>query len=383
MTPILSKRKSGNPKAHTTKKAERAERALQTISHAGTSFSHKHYVLISKLKSGELWALNHLSPTAKGSVTPLFEMWPPKQGGKQFVDHTNHLLQLVLSEWGMLPFFIDTRYLLSGGVPSAAATKLMLDAARSKNLAVVPVTSLNFSPAFQTEIRNALTLDGRGVMIRLFLADFRDPNLLPQYLIALVQFLGLNPSAVDILIDLEHRPEQVEVQQIGNFAIRSLPNIAQWRTVTFASGCFPDSISNKTSGVWHQFPRADWLGWLNINSAQVSAGQRQASFGDYGIRCGGIPREIPNGPAPNIRYTDPQQILVRRESKALGTMRTICSSLTGKNSFYGAQFSKGDAEIAARAAMPSSSKNGSPADWIQWCTNHHLELTASQILSLP
>jgi hypothetical protein len=82
MTPILSKRKSGNPKAHTTKKAERAERALQTISHAGTSFSHKHYVLISKLKSGELWALNHLSPTAKGSVTPLFEMWPPKQGGK-------------------------------------------------------------------------------------------------------------------------------------------------------------------------------------------------------------------------------------------------------------------------------------------------------------
>jgi hypothetical protein len=91
---------------------------------------------------------------------------------------------------------------------------------------------------------------------------------------------------------------------------------------------------------------------------------------------------IPNTPAPNIRYTREQIIWVRRGDKAPGAMQAICSNLIAQTFFSGALFSVGDAEIAAKAAMTGPA-NGSPEQWIQWCTNHHLQLTASQIQNLP
>jgi hypothetical protein len=313
-------------------------------------------------------------------MTPLLEICPPKPG-RQLASYATETLQSVRAEWG-LPFFLDTRYLTSGGVPSPANAKTVLDAARALNLVAVPVTSIAYSPAFQNEIRDAIGLDARGVMIRLMTADFNNPASLSQYLTALMQILQVAQSQVDILIDLEYRPEQVAVQQLGAFSLANLPFINDWRTVTLASGCFPDSISNMNMGNWNPVPRSDWSGWLQTNALRSATGLRQASFGDYGIRCGGPPTNIPNTPAPNIRYSDQQQVLVRRGPKSLGTMKAICTSLVAMASFSGPQFSQGDLEIAAKATNPGSA-NGSPENWIQWCTNHHLALTVSQIQNLP
>jgi hypothetical protein len=367
-------------KVKVTKKAARAQRALEPVAHVGFQFSHKHYVFIAKLKRGEIWALNYLSTIAKATTTPLLEICPP-QPGRQLLTYATETLQTVRAEWG-LPFFLDTRYLVSGGGPSPASAQTVLNAARALDLQVVPVTSIANSPAFQNEIRNAIGLDNRGVMIRLLTTDFNNPTLLAQYLTALMQVLQVAQSQVDILIDLEYRPEQVAVQQLGSYSLANLPFIDDWRTVTLASGCFPDSISNIGMGTWNAVPRSDWNGWFQINTIRSATNLRRASFGDYGIRCGGPPRNIPNTPAPNIRYSDQQQVLVRRGSKTPGTMRGICASLVGMPNFSGAQFSQGDSEIAAKATTAGFA-NGSPENWIQWCTNHHLALTVSQIQNLP
>jgi hypothetical protein len=368
-------------KKKTTQKAIRADRALVHIPHSGLTFSHKHHVFITKVKRGELWALNHLSVEARTAITPLFELWPNKPA-KTFVNHATDLLQLIANDWGKLPFFVDTRYVPQGGVPSASSTKTIFDIARTMMLLAIPTTSIKFGPAFQNEIKNIVALDGRGVLIRLFITDFIKPNLLGNYLEALLTVLQIAPHQADIVIDLEHRPEQVEVQQLGVSAVSALPLIKDWRTVTLASGCFPPSISNVGYGVWVPIQRSDWLGWLYVNSLTTSNGRR-VSYGDYGIRCGGIPLDIPRTPDPNIRYSDKQIISVRREKKIDGKMKIICADLLKRPQFSGAGFSEGDAQIAARAAMSGSPNNGQAEQWIQWCTNHHLELTASQIQNLP
>ncbi len=64
-------------KKRPTQKAVRAERALESVPHPGLAFQHKHHVFVTKMKRGELWALNHLSVAARAAVTPLFEVWPP------------------------------------------------------------------------------------------------------------------------------------------------------------------------------------------------------------------------------------------------------------------------------------------------------------------
>jgi len=117
-------------------------------------------VFIAKAKRGELWALNHLSVAARGTITPLFEMWPPapprkpKDGSaskpkaaKTLGAHATALLQMIRDEWGTLPFFLDTRYVPLGGIPSPLSAKVIFDVARTMQLVAVPVTSITFAPA--------------------------------------------------------------------------------------------------------------------------------------------------------------------------------------------------------------------------------------------
>lgn len=370
-----------------TKTALRVERAKQEIEHAGQRFGYKHQIFIAKLKRGEVWALNQLSYTAKTAITPLFEMWPPNPGTKtkpvkSLSQHTSGLMQLVATEWTGLPCFIDTKYLTSGGVSSPSAVQTVFQAARNAGVIAIPVTSPFFRQAFQQAVQAVIAADGRGVLIRVTMDFFNDITKLKGYLDGLSTVLGVGKNQIDIAIDLEYRPNVVEVQQMGAFCLDNLPDIDKWRTVTLAAGCFPDSISGLSSGQWIPFNRSDWNGWNAIVARRTSAGTRIPSYGDYGVRCGGEPKVIPNAPAPNLRYTANGTIYVMKGLKATGSMRAICKSLLTQQYFSGQQFSQGDTDIAQKAAT-TNLKNGSPEQWIQWCTNHHLEYTFSQIQNLP
>ena len=370
-----------------TKTALRVARAQVSVQHAGLAFDHKHYIFIAKLKRGEVWALNQLKFNTKTAVTPLFEMWPPKPGtkkkpAKSLTEHTNDLMQLVATEWTGLPCYVDTQYLVAGGGPSPAAVQTVFNIARNANVVAIPVTSLMFAQPFQQAVGAVIATDGRGVMFRLTLDLFNAPQNLGQYLDGLASFLSVNRNQVDILIDLQYRPNLVEVQQMGAYCLNSLPFMNEWRTVTLGAGCFPASISDEPNGQWIDFDRSDWRGWNTIIAQRTASNVRVPSYGDYGVRCGGEPLFIPNAPAPNIRYTDSQVIRVRKGPKAPGAMRAICVSLVGQPYFRGAQFSQGDADMAQKAATTGQG-DGSPEQWIQWCTNHHLELTFSEIQNLP
>lgn len=369
-----------------TKTAMRVALAQIPVTHAGPAFNHKHHVFLAKLKRGEVWALNQLGLTTKANLTPLFEMWPPNPGtatkpAKTLIQHTTDLVQLLASEWTGLPCYLDTLYLQANGVPSPQAAETIFAIARAAQIFAVPVTSPFFLQPFQMAIRNVVATDGRGVMFRIPANFFANSQNIPA-LNALAMFLGVSKNQVDILIDLGYRSDLLSVQQIGAFCLDNVPSIDDWRTVTLASGCFPDTISNQPTGQWLPFDRNDWLGWSGVLQQRRTAQLRLPSYGDYGVRCGGEPQVIPNTPAPNIRYTREQIIWVRRTDKTPGAMRAMCSNLIAQPFFSGAQFSVGDAEIAAKATTTSPA-NGSPEQWIQWCTNHHLELTASQIQILP
>jgi len=252
-----------------TKTALRAERAKIAIPHPGMQFGYKHQIFISKLKRGEVWALNNLSDKAKVAVTPLFEMWPPNPAtktkpAKSLSVHTTGLMEYLANEWTGLPCYIDTKYLVAGGGPSPANAQAVFNIARTLKVNAIPVTSPYFAPAFQQIIRNVISTDKRGVMFRLPLAFFNDPQQIAGYLDGLAAALGVNRNQVDILIDLEYRPNVIEVQQMGSYCLNALPSIADWRTVTLASGCFPSTISDEVTGSWIPFARSDWNGWNTV-----------------------------------------------------------------------------------------------------------------------
>jgi len=388
----MPSKKASSTRAKAVKQLNKTElrvaRAQVAVPHPGLVFGYKHQVFIAKLKRGEVWALNHLKFTSKAVTTPLFEMWPANPGtttkpGKTLTAHTNDLMETLTTEWTNLPCYIDTQYLQNaGGAPSPANAQTVFNIARAKNVNAIPATSPYFSPAFQQIINNVVAADGRGVMFRLPVAFFNNVQNIAGLLDGLAAAIGVARNEVDILIDLAHRPELVEVQQLGTHCINNLPNINAWRTVTLAAGCFPDSIATLPTGNWIPVDRSDWIGWSGIAAQRIAANVRVPSYGDYGVRCGGAPMVIPNSPAPNLRYTTTNQIMVRRGAKTPGSMQAICADLVNRQFFGGPTFSQGDADIAVLAATTGQT-NGSAEQWVQWCTNHHLEMTASQIQTLP
>lgn len=382
-----------------TQKAMRAARALKEIPHPGHQFSYKHYVYIGRAKSGELWSLNQLSAEARGEITPLLEFVPPAAAQKEkkvgnkvvrkakpaktLAQHAVDVLKVVKSDWNALPLFIDTKFLRSGAVPSADAAKIVFETARELGLHAVPVTALPMSEDFQKQIAAIIASDRRGVMIRLSTADFKDSGLLDKLLAAMLKVLQVSPSEVDLLIDMGRQTDLFTAQQSAIAALSRIPTQTAWRTLTLAAGCFPDSISKWKHDEWIPVERTEWLAWIGIISDKSYVSLRLPSFGDYGVRSGAEPISIPNQPDPNIRYSLQDKVLVRKAAKQDGAIKRICASLVSMKEFCGTDFSEGDRQIAARAAMPGLPNNSQPYQWIQWCTNHHLELTTSQIRKLP
>ena len=208
----------------------------------------------------------------------------------------------------------------------------------------VPVTSPFFAQPYQQAIRSVITTDGRGVMFRIPANFFNNPQNFPA-IDNLATVLGVARDQVDILIDLQYRPDLLSVQQVGEFCLNSLPLVNEWRTVTLASGSFSESTSNQPTGQW--IPSIGTIRSSNNVSQQRTASQlRLPSYGDYGIRCGGKHQVIPNTPAPNLRYAGETIIWVRRGDKSNGSMRAICGDLIAQQFYSGAQFSVGNTEDA-------------------------------------
>lgn len=382
-----------------TQKSIRAARALEDIPHPGHQFSYRHYVYIGRAKAGELWALNNLSVEARSEITPLLEFVPPAPAQKEkrvgtkiirkgkpakpLAQHATDVLKMIKSDWNELPLFLDTKFLRAGTIPSADAVTVVFNTARDLLLNAVPVTPLVVSEDFQKQIAAVIAADNRGVLVRLILSDFKDAELLNKLLAALLKGLGVLPQQADILIDMGRQTDQFTAQQVGLSALSRIPTPAAWRTLTLAAGFFPDSISKWKHDAWIPVERVDWLSWRDVVSGPAKGAPRAPSYGDYGIRSGGEPLNVPNQPDPNIRYSIPDKILVRKGEKKDGIIKKICASLVSMKEFCGADFSEGDRQIALKASAPGSPNNGQPFQWIQWCTNHHLELTTSQIRKLP
>jgi Beta protein len=372
-----------------TKTALRIARAQEVVPHVGLTFGYKHYLFIAKLKRGEIWALNFLKSASKTTVTPVFEATlpdsakPPKKP-KTLVQHATDSFERVATEWTGLPFYLDPLYLgPKDAPPTPQNAQTVFSIAQSMNLTMIPVTSPYLPQPVQGVIRSVIAADNRGVMFRLTADFFSPPQNVSAYLTGLMAALNVTPEKVDILVDLGYKASVTDVQVMGAYCLANLPNVGSWRTITLGSGCFPDQITKEPMDKWIPFNRSDWLGWYAIAAQRASAGERIPTFADYGVRCGGRPGPPPpRGPSPNLRYSAADKIWVRRGKGNPGMMRDICADLIRRPFFAGAPFSEGDKEIALKAANPAST-NAQAEQWIQWCTNHHLELCTWQIQNLP
>ncbi len=338
-----------------------------------TIFDYKHYVPILRWKQGEQLALKELFPTDRSLMTPLVEL--PSDYEKT-IDET---VNAVAKNWGSAAMFFDVRPILHRRDPAWRKNHVtaFFNEARNAGLELTPVTGLDCSVEYRTEVRNVIEVDQRGACIRLNRAYLGRPNLRDD-LLALLANLGIEPKMVDVVLDL-----QICDGTNQNYAgfCGALPNLSDWRTLTVAGGAFPEDLTEFTVGR-HDVRRHDWLSYRNTIKAQLP---RRPTYGDYATLHPFLKPDMQGlNPSASIRYTSEECWVVMRgeglrNKTGAGHAQYPANAklLTDSLAYCGQYFSFGDNYIYEVSL--NKGKTGNPRTWVTAGVNHHLTFAVRQI----
>jgi hypothetical protein len=345
----------------------------------------RRYVPILKAREAECWALKVLQDSSKPRITPLFEAVPPSERMPIPV-RIKDTAEKIYVAWQDRAFYADMKWIseFSDFFPDNHVVGVFFDWAERLGMNPIPVTALDRDEAYQRATAKVAAKEAR-LAIRLAGDDFDDSTKLSRAIDALLGLCGLRPEQGDVIID--YGDVQAWPVNVLSTAIRShvedLPHLERWRGVTIAGGCSPGSLVPLVRGEWSMLPRNEWMAWRSATISGKLA--RSTSYGDYTVNSAEIATDAGIPKSASLRYSADSDYLIWRgevrDADFQADMFTVCSSLVKMPEFSGESFSRGDAEIQARATNRDSP--GVPKDWRAWATNHYLELVASQLASLP
>lgn len=362
-------------------------------------FGHKHYVPFLKGKAGELKALAKLDVEERGRLTPLIEVAPLKVNPKtgQPTENVDKALDgfaaKLVAAWGSLDhcfldiaeFDPDAR-LQDGRHPLAA----FFTEAKEVDLAAIPVTGLDRDGAQLEAVEEVCSALRRGAAFRLRRADLRDPERLSEDLRRLNALLDLGAAEIDLLFDLGElgASQLAAVGAEAAAAIRAMPDIGAWRSLTVCSGAFPTTVSQFVKpGESGELARRDWTLWRELLDLPDPL-PRLPAFGDYGVAASewlrGFDPEIMS-PAAKIIYTTEEDWLVVRgrsvKKHGYDQYRDLAGQLVKRDEFCDTKHCWGDEAIVKCAN--GSEGTGNLTTWVTVATRHHLEVVDCQLASLP
>lgn len=198
----------------------------------------------------------------------------------------------------------------------------LLDAARARGLALVPVTGLRRPDAYQLAVADAASVDRRGVALRLERPDFRDPGALPARALALLDALGVPPEQADLVLDFGGvtAGHLAAYEATARAVVAALARDVRWRTVTVAAATqLPADGRGAVRGP-RAVPRTDWLLWRALTGAagatpapglEPYAREGALRFGDYGPLLYGPHPVRPDGAAEWVGYAHGAEWVVR------------------------------------------------------------------------
>lgn len=357
-------------------------------------FKENHYVPIIRWKRGEQSALLELDESTKDSMTPLIEVAPVEwdfenECYKKTIDeHIVNFSAQIQSNWNHSnPVFIDAiqiciddEELMENDVHPL---EYLFTELYNAGIAAIPVTGLNRGHNYQSAVKNIHYSLNSGIALRLTEEDFDD---IDSNLTSALEDLDIEVDQVDIVLDYKYIDPQVPAGRMATLvvgAIQSLPNITEWRTLTFAATSFPTNLSQFASGTDGTIPRSEWLIYKKLFEKSLP---RYPAFGDYNISNPEYARIDPRfiQMSANIRYTADDEYLIFRgysvRSPKYGKWaqaQTLCLRLVAHPKYFGQHFSYGDNYIFECAEGTKST--GNAETWRKVGTNHHLKLATLEL----
>lgn len=347
-------------------------------------FDHRQYVPVLKWRQGEYLALARMSDALRQRMTPLLEIpaeawdYETERPQKSIDEHIGLFGRRLMATWGGQPCFVDSCYL----PPDALCGDGVHHVERLHELAAVagclaiPVTGLDRHYQYQAATARIVRRHGHGLCLRLNGEDF-DHRELATRVGALLAYMGLPPSSVDLLIDFSEHVARSATAQAGHAkALLALtPDVARWRSLTVLGTALPAGLAQAEGENGCVARRYEWLAYKLLLKG-LAAGERRPAFGDYAIahpRTGLLDPRL-NPPPASIDYTVADGWL-RLQSPGdhrndHEVYRALSQRVLGSGQFDGECFSWGDDYLYQCGELGAAT--AAPARWTAAGNNHHL-----------
>lgn len=366
------------------------------------NWSEHAYVPILLTRRGERSAVLDSRTQVLARLTPLWVVAPVpwdaenEAPAKSVEDHVDGLADDLVKSWGVRPAYVDTYYLddapLSNGQHPLVA---IVDKALVHGLPLIPVTGPDRSPAHHAAAAAALALRPQSGMCLRIPRDFAlewqsAPASRSWDVSALATSLGAPPQDTDVVIDFGDEVDKPTAAAALMRAITgSMPNVTQWRSLTFAGTSIPASMAGVPTMKVSAFARGEWDAFTDLLGGPALG--RPVRFGDYGVQHPDLTIDV--DPRfmrvfSTFRYATPTGWLIARgkELRVDGYehVHDLAALTVNHPEFAGAAFSYGDTWLDECAKETACVGRGCPSHgnaerWRKISTNHHLAHVTTEL----
>lgn len=357
---------------------------------------YNHYVPILKGKMGEFRALLHLPAQVRAKLTPFFDVPRPENRWKNRFDE--YLLKKVVEihkNWGSSrELFVDYFDIeLALRTPSGQHyVQSSFNAFRKYSVQAIPVTGLDRDDDYNISVSQAISMDGRGVAIRLQKDDIEDPSLTQQIVKDLLTDLNVKKKDVHLALDFRdlHRKDLAEKVDDAMEFLCSFGSLKEWETLSLAASGFPEHMGEVQKHSSQLIPRTELDLWEQVvTKAKKKNLTRFPAFSDYGIcHPDFLDFDLTMNPSANVRYTLLRNWLIvkgaglkkkinGRTSYDYSQFFELAKRLRSDRDYFGQGYSYGDWYIYN--CKRGAEGPGHLPKWREVGTNHHLTLVAEQI----
>ena len=364
-------------------------------------FSYKHYVPILKGKDGEFRALIRLTSSARNNLTPFIDI--PRRDldlqtnkPKDPIDvYLKRKAQKIHKAWGThRQIFVDLFDLdLDLRIPSGTHfVEFLFSRLRNHDVRAIPVTGLDRDDDYNTAVEQIISVDKRGVAIRLQREDIEAPPSTQVDIKDLLVDLKMREKDVHLVLDFRELHRNDLAQKV-NDAMEFLINFAdlkEWKTLTLSASGFPEHMGEVQRHSLQLIPRTELGLWEQVLTKLKEKNlTRFPAFSDYGIcHPDMLDFNLAMNPSANIRYTILRDWLIvkgaglkkkthGRTSYEYSQFFELANTLRSNRNYCGREYSYGDLYIY-NCKMGAEGPGNLPK-WREVGTNHHLTLVAEQI----
>src|SRR5260370_1278610 len=250
-------------------------------------YGDRHYVPVLQNRSGELQALRRATPDMWERLTPLLQVVGPKEIRSAFPQSTiKDWVKRLAAAVGPHPCFLDIGRLkatvpvnTSGG--DQPLLRVLHMAARKRGVQFVPVLPVHgISVVHRELVKEAVTVDGRGVALRYRVRSTVPVNGYGPALSAALTAVAVDISSADLLVDLEWLEPDVMAPQMIVDVLNEVADIGDWRSIVLLGTSMPAQLGVVPEGILMPLAPLEWGLWSEIRALHPS---QLPAFGDYAI----------------------------------------------------------------------------------------------------